>query len=104
MRLLYTSLALAIVGASTAPSQATRVSAPPHNYLLEISQRWGRTSTLGDLLRDPRDSTDIEVRLWGGYGLAGTVGAILRRRAGRWSAFLAQVEEYPMRVRPDEAM
>jgi hypothetical protein len=83
---------------------ATDISAPTKNYLLVITQRWGRTSPLGDLFRDPRDSSDVEVRLWGGYGYAGTSGVILRRLGGKWSAFSAQVHDCPMRLAADDTL
>jgi|SRR5436190_5954073 len=101
---LYAVLAACALTSSVVQAQATDISAPSNSYLLGISQRWGRTSPLGDLVRDARDSTDVEVRLWGGYGLAGTAGVILRRRAGKWSAFSAQVHECSMPVTSEETL
>jgi len=34
---------------------------------------------------------DVELRVWGGYGLGGTHGVVLRRTDGRWHAWRARV-------------
>jgi len=34
---------------------------------------------------------DLEVRLWGGYGLGGTTGLIVRKAGGRWFVWQADV-------------
>jgi hypothetical protein len=47
---------------------------------------------LGDLRELKTDRDDLELRVWGGFGLTtNTQGVILRRSGGRWSAFLARV-------------
>jgi hypothetical protein len=71
--------------------QARAVSAPAEPSLLNITRTWSRGSTLGDL-RELRTRSDyIELRVWGGYGLAETQSVVLRRTDGHWSAFLGRV-------------
>jgi hypothetical protein len=73
-------------------AQARRISASVNDYLLEITQEWGRESPLG-LLQDRRMAPDdLELRFWSGYGLVGTRGLVLRREAGAWRGWRAQVE------------
>src|SRR5262249_8262262 len=59
--------------------------------LLNITRTWARNSMLGDLREMRTRSDHIELRVWGGYGLAQTQGVVLRRADGHWSAFLASV-------------
>ena len=73
--------------------QATITSAPQNNYLLKVSQEWGRTSALGDLVAAPFGPDDLELRFWSGYGVVGTRGLILRRTNGRWEAWRAVIVE-----------
>jgi hypothetical protein len=46
---------------------------------------------LGSLPRRAMAAGDIELRVWGGYGLGGTRGVVVRRTGGRWSAWEAHV-------------
>lgn len=78
--------AWALLSSSAAEGQVRIVSAPRDDYLLEITREWSRGSALGDLQAKPIHPDDIEVRLWGGYGISGTRGLILRREGGRWTA------------------
>ncbi len=67
-------------------------SEPEGDYLLEVTREWSGRSPLGDLRKSEFSAQDIELRLWGGYGIGGTRGIILRRSADLWSAFAAEVE------------
>jgi hypothetical protein len=67
--------------------QATVVSAPDKDYLLDITRSWSRSSPLGDLREIALGVEDLEIRAWGGYGLGGTGATIIRRRSGQWSAW-----------------
>jgi hypothetical protein len=67
-------------------AQTVRLSAPKESYLLEITRDAGARSGLGDLAIAPMAVGDVELRFWGGYGLAGTYGLILQRRQGTWTA------------------
>ena len=63
------------------------------DYLVRITQRWGASSPVGALPANAMGADDIELRVWGGYGLGATRGVILRRRDGRWEAWRARVVE-----------
>jgi hypothetical protein len=69
-------------------AQATEISAPD-DYLLRITQRWAAASPLGSLPARRMAPGDVELRVWGGYGLTRTGGVILRRTAGRWQTWRA---------------
>jgi hypothetical protein len=68
------------------PGQASRISAPADDYLLEMTELAARRSELGELRSAAFGSDELELRFWGGYGLVGTSGLIVRRRGGKWSA------------------
>ncbi len=70
--------------------QATITSAPSNNYLLRVTQDWGRNSALGDLVAASFGRDDLELRFWSGYG-GGTNGLILRRISSQWSVWRAAV-------------
>lgn len=80
-----------VLAAGRATAQATSASAPPNNYLVEVTQHWAAGSPLGSLLERRMALDDVELRVWGGYGLTTTTGVILRRTAGRWQAWRAEV-------------
>ena len=81
----YITLAIALLGpACDASAQVVIVSAPKEPSLLTVTREWSRASTLGDLREIHLDSSDIEVRAWGGYGLTSTQAMVLRRESGRW--------------------
>jgi len=62
------------------------------DYIVEITEDWGRRdSRLGDLRTKRMGRDDIELRFWGGYGLGGTRGIVLRRVSGHWSAWRVDV-------------
>jgi hypothetical protein len=64
----------------------------PGDYIVEITERWGRADArLDDLREKEMGPQDIELRFWGGYGLGGTRGIIMRRTNGRWTASRALV-------------
>lgn len=82
---------LLAVGTLDAGAQVDRDSAPEQSYLLQITHRWGRESALGDLRYGVMGDDDVELRVWGGYGLGGTSGVVVRREKGRWRAWFANV-------------
>jgi len=84
-RTLIAVVAIA-VSATAARAQRDTLNAP-RDYIIRITENWGSNdSRLGDLRTKPTGPDDIELRFWGGYGLVGTRGIILRRTNGRWSA------------------
>lgn len=86
------ALALTVLLSQAGSAQARVVSAPPEPSLLVLTGAWTRASMLGDLRELKTDRDDLELRVWGGFGLTtNTQGVILRRSGGRWSAFLARV-------------
>jgi hypothetical protein len=89
-RWLFATL-MSCASVQQAAAQATRISAPERNYLLEITQRWAAESPLGSLPLIPMGDSDVEFRVWGGYGLTGTSGVVLRRIAGRWRGWETSV-------------
>ena len=92
MRLQYLCFAAySVLFAINARAQATIVSAPERNYLLEVTQRWGADSFLGSLIERPMAAGDTELRVWGGYGLTGTTGVVMRRSGRRWQAWRVEV-------------
>src|SRR5262245_40580340 len=87
-----TALALALLFSHDGGAQARVLSAPPEPSLLNITRQWSRASALGDLRELRTGSGDVELRVWGGYGLTtATQAVVLRRAAGQWSASLARV-------------
>ena len=82
MRARFAALifATSAVGHS-APAQATTITAPSHDYLLELRQGWEAGSVLGSLPRRAMAAGGIELRVWGGYGLVrqSVVRMIIRR-------------------------
>ncbi len=78
------------VAASAARAQE-RAHANSDDYLVRITQRWGQSSPLGALPARSMGADDVELRVWGGYGLGGSYGVILRRTSGRWQAWRARV-------------
>ena len=89
-RWLFATL-MSCASVQQAAAQATRISAPERNYLLEITQQWAAESPLGSLPLIPMGDSDVEVRVWGGYGLTGSSGVVLRRIAGRWRGWEIKV-------------
>jgi hypothetical protein len=79
------------LAASPGEAQLTQASAPAENYLVWITQEWAAASPLGSLANRALPRGDVELRVWGGYGLTSTTGVILRRSAGRWRAWRAEV-------------
>lgn len=87
------TLLLAWLPCTRGQAQARISSAPDNDYLLEITQRWGAESRLGDLRHRPMGAGDVELRLWGGYGLTGTSGLVLRRTDGRWAGWWVKIHQ-----------
>ena len=77
---------------ATATGQATHISAPPRETLLSFVYEWSEESALHNLRTLSMGPDDVEVRFWQGFGLAGTWATVLRRRAGQWQAWRAQVQ------------
>ena len=98
LRILVATLLLGIAITAPAQAQARTQSAPEANYLLAITQQWGGESPLRDARSIVLAPDDIELRVWGGYGLAGTRGVILRRRHGEWRGFVAVVHRCSIAV------
>ena len=92
----FRACAALVLASAPAAAQAATVLAPERDYLLEVAREWARESPLGDLRARPMGPGDVELRLWGGFGLGGTSGVVLRREAGRWSAWRA--EFWPCRL------
>jgi hypothetical protein len=91
MRSMLLTLATVVSASHSAPGQARVVSAPPEPSLLNITRTWTRASILGDL-RELRTRSDyLELRVWGGFGLAETQAVVLRRADAHWSAFVGRV-------------
>ena len=91
MRSILFAAALVVLLSGPGSGQAKVVSAPPEPSLLNITRTWTRASTLGDL-RELRTRSDyLELRVWGGFGLAETQAVVLRRADGHWSAFVGRV-------------
>jgi hypothetical protein len=91
-RLRFTFLASALtLWAGTTEAQATHLTLPKRETLLWFTREWGRESALGDLVTRPMAGSDVEVRFWTGYGLAGTSGTVLQRSGGVWRAWHAVI-------------
>lgn len=75
----------------SAPGAAQVVSVATRAYLVDIMRQRANESPLGDLRRRATAPDDVEVRAWGGFGLAGTAGVVLRRNRGAWRAWRAEV-------------
>ena len=75
----------------SAPGAARVVSVPTHAYLVDVMRKRGSESPLGDLRRRATAPDDVEVRAWGGFGLTGISGVVLRRERGAWRAWRAVV-------------
>ncbi len=84
--LLYGSSVFCAVSA-----QARTQSAPPDNYILHITQAFEKESSLGDVRDGQLGSDDIDLRVWGGYGLGGTTGIAIKRTNGIWRGWVAVV-------------
>ena len=95
-RLKFARVAVfALLGALLAStSLAQHYSEPNENYLHEIVQEWAGKTSQGNLRTTRLAENDLELRIWAGFGLVGTTGAILRRRDGEWSASRIFVERY----------
>jgi hypothetical protein len=79
------------LAACSVSAQAVIVSAPKDPSLLTVTREWSRASSLGDLRAIHLNTSDIEVRAWGGYGLTSTEVMVLRRERGQWSARRARL-------------
>ena len=89
LRALAISASLGI-GLSSARAQGATPDTAT-DYLVRITQRWGASAPIGALPDRSMSANDVELRVWGGYGLGGTRGVILRRTGDRWQAWRARV-------------
>ena len=93
------SVGLGLLFSEACFAQARVSSAPPEPSLLNLTRQWSRASILGDLRELKTASDYLELRVWSGYGLTMTTQAVvIRREAGRWSAFLARVLRCEMKI------
>src|SRR5690348_15184635 len=82
----------AMLGIALRSARAQRsASEDVTDYLVRITQRWGASSPVGALPANAMGADDIELRVWGGYGLGGTRGVVLRRTRDRWQAWRTRV-------------
>jgi hypothetical protein len=79
-----------LVAASSTHAQRSPVDTST-DYLVRITQRWGAASPIDALPTRAMGADDVELRVWGGYGLGGPFGVILRRTDRRWHAWRARV-------------
>ncbi|HET7187651.1 MAG TPA: hypothetical protein VFI52_05825, partial [Gemmatimonadaceae bacterium] len=82
--------------ADSAAGAARVVNVPEWSFPLDLTRQWAQQSPLGDLRRRAMEEGDVEVRAWGGYGLRGTKGVVVRRERGTWRAW--RVEHVPCKV------
>jgi hypothetical protein len=75
----------------SAPGAAREVRVPARPFIVDYMRHLASESPLGDLRRRPTAPDDIEVRAWGGLGLGGTSGVVLRRERGIWRGWRADV-------------
>ncbi len=87
-------LSIALAVAASGVSQAQSYSEPENNYLHEIVQKWTEHTSVGNLRDAKFDDTDIEVRIWAGFGLRGSSGAVLRRTGDKWSVIILDLDRY----------
>jgi hypothetical protein len=75
----------------SARGAARVVSVPKNAFLVDLMRQLASESPLGDLRRRATAVDDVEVRAWGGFGLTGTAGVVLRRERGTWRGWLAEI-------------
>lgn len=92
---------LAGVISLSACATAVPAEADPDDYLIHITRSWSEASALGDLRFSMLGADDLEFRFWAGYGLSGTRGLVLRRVAGEWEAYAAEVASCDLLLPPD---
>ena len=89
---------LAVLACLVAPAvlaqPAEIESEPPADYLVQVTRQWAERSPLADLRTKPFGSDEIELRVWGGYGLFGTRGAVLQRAGGEWRGFTVWIDQH----------
>lgn len=73
------------------PRGELEIVSAPFGPLLEMTRRWSRASSLGDLQERALAPDDIEVRAWSGYGIGGSDAIVARREGGTWRAWSAEV-------------
>jgi hypothetical protein len=98
-----------MVTLAVAPSgtiaQVPKRAPPSEPYLISVTRKWGRESSLGDLAMVMLPDSALELRLWGGFGLGGSWGLVLKRsRLGLWTARRVVVERCFVVVDPSDAL
>jgi hypothetical protein len=84
-------------------SQTVKVELPAAWWVPIYFTVIDRTAELGNLpnLRTTTlDNDDIEVRVWGGFGLINLEGVVMKRTGGQWSAIHVEADHY---VQPEHA-
>ncbi|MEM1270523.1 MAG: hypothetical protein AAGI08_10795 [Bacteroidota bacterium] len=94
MKHIWTAAALVVFSSTAIAQEATVISEPSDDYLLEVTRLWSTLTELGDLRAKPLGEKDVELRVWGGYGIDGTEAVVLRRISGTWEGFNVHVREY----------
>ena len=78
-------------------SQRIEVSVPNAHWEPLFFKTINKTTELAgvpELRKTVVGEEDVEVRFWHGFGLSNLEGVILRRNAGRWSAFHIEADDY----------
>ena len=75
-----------LVGGSAQAQDNLIVEQSSDNFILQQAQKWGEVSRYGDLKSLPIDSSDVEIRLWSGFGVRGTRAIIHKRTGGVWQS------------------
>lgn len=92
-RAISTKMAALLLLASCAALPA-EVSEPDGDYLLEVAQNWAAKAGLVNIKDSKFENGDIELRLWGGFGVRGTSAIVLYRRDGVWGSQSLNIKHY----------
>ncbi len=77
-----------------AVATAQEYSEPADNYLHEVVQEWSQKSKIGCLRDATLGDGEMELRIWSGIGLTGTVADFLSGRDGTWGVSSIYVESF----------
>lgn len=89
---------LLFVFRASAGAQATSIATPDGAFLIQTADRLARSSPLGSLALREMGPTDIEIRVWTGFGATGIEGMAMRRAAAGWSAWYMAVIPCSLRL------
>lgn len=92
LRLSGIVVAARLVCPAAVVAQSGTTTSDTSRYLIEVTQEAAARSPVGDLSRTVFAASDIELRVWYGYGVVGTRGIVLRRRAGGWTLSDAKLD------------